>query len=435
VSLSTSEPEPQDNQSQTLTGVFLNAGILALGSAVAQALLLLASPLLTRLYSPAAFGLFSMIAGIMSAPGAAANFHFETLLMLPRSRRTAGVSLFLALALPAVLAVIVTLLALLAGGWLRRQGMTDLLWYGGPWLFAFSCQQALGQWSIRRGNITWSAVAQIGRAVAMVLSQIGLSFLGLGGQGLLLGQLIGQTLGAALLVPGAELRFETSRHGRARMRALFRRYRHFTLFGTPQTFVETLTSQLPPVLLGLLFGPAIAGEYWLAYRIVMVPAGMIQAALFNAFYRKLAEDQRLGHSHATAVLRLSLAIAALGAIPLFIILIFGPELFGAVFGSAWSHAGEDARWLALWGFTSVATIPWATAIQVLGLQRTYLIYSTVTGIIRLSAMGLGGLVGIWLAVPAYCVVSMLCLAALTLYMWSVLNRDPAASGLVQGNSR
>ena len=420
---------PREACPQTLLGVFLNAGILALGSVLAQLLLLLVSPLLTRLYPPVAFGLFGMITGIMSAPGAAANFRFDQVIMLPRSRRSASTALSLSLILPGVFALLVTLLALAARGWLERRGLADLLWYGGPWLLAYAGQQALAQWMIRGGYRVWTAVAQVVRSAAVVICQIAFSFLGLGGQGLLLGLLVGQVLAVAVLLPRARPRIELHRRGLARMRALIRRHANFPLYGTPQSFFESLTSQLPPTLIGLLLGVADAGQYWLAVRILTVPSGIVESALYNAFYRKLAEDHRQGRSHLVSVTRLSLALAALGAVPMLIFAAFGPEIFSMVFGAVWRHAGEDARWLAIWSFTAVVSIPWATVVPVLGLQRPYLVYSAVTAVIRLGTIAIAGSFDAPLVVPGYCIASVVSLLSLIAYICLVLWRQsPVTAG-------
>jgi O-antigen/teichoic acid export membrane protein len=60
-----------------------NALTLVSGTAIAQAILVLISPILTRLYSPADFGDLALFISITSIIGVIANGRYELAIMLP----------------------------------------------------------------------------------------------------------------------------------------------------------------------------------------------------------------------------------------------------------------------------------------------------------------------------------------------------------------
>ncbi len=72
-------------------GSFLhNIAVLATGTALAQIIPLLASPILTRLYSPEAFGLFAVFIAIIMSISPAVMGSYELAIVLPKRDKTAG---------------------------------------------------------------------------------------------------------------------------------------------------------------------------------------------------------------------------------------------------------------------------------------------------------------------------------------------------------
>ena len=67
-----------------------HVGILTSGSVAAQVALVVTAPLLSRLFSPAAFGVFSLMLTISTIGGAIGGLCYEVAVVLPRSRRIAA---------------------------------------------------------------------------------------------------------------------------------------------------------------------------------------------------------------------------------------------------------------------------------------------------------------------------------------------------------
>jgi O-antigen/teichoic acid export membrane protein len=63
--------------------------ILVSGTVIAQAISILVTPILTRLYTPEEFGLFAIFVAISSVLGSIANGRFELALLLPKVDKNA----------------------------------------------------------------------------------------------------------------------------------------------------------------------------------------------------------------------------------------------------------------------------------------------------------------------------------------------------------
>src|SRR5690606_7842279 len=91
------------------------ASVLAAGTAAGQALILLAMPLVTRLYSPEDFGVLAVYASILALLVVVITLKFETAIVLAESDETAAQLLLLSLAVAAVVSALAGLGVLFAG--------------------------------------------------------------------------------------------------------------------------------------------------------------------------------------------------------------------------------------------------------------------------------------------------------------------------------
>jgi O-antigen/teichoic acid export membrane protein len=131
-----------------------------------------------------------------------------------------------------------------------------------------------------------------------------------------------------------------------RWRTVARRYIRFPKFDVPAAFADTLSLQLPNLILASLFGPVIAGFYMLADRAIVVPLALLGQALGQVIYSRSRETVADG-SMLTMVVRTvkvlgsGVALFAVFSVPL------GPLLFATVFGEEWRGAGLYASILFL----------------------------------------------------------------------------------------
>src|SRR5699024_12639071 len=69
------------------------------------------------------------------------------------------------------------------------------------------------------------------------------------------------------------------------------------------------------------------------------------------------------------------ALVGVGIIPFSLVILFGPFLFTLVFGSEWTTAGEYARWIALFSFSTFINKPAVKSMPVLNAQRFHLLFT------------------------------------------------------------
>lgn len=322
--------------------------VLLAGGAAAQALPLLLGPWITRLYSPAEYGVYQLFAVVAAnlAVVACARYEFA----LPMARDDAEALALRALCLR-LLGASTALCAVGGGAWALASGALWPLWLpvAVAVLGAVSLGTLLATRAERFRGLAWARLLQFGGgAVLQVVA--GLVQAGVAGL------IIAPTLAAlaalkALGAPGLPRTPAVSAGHAAEdgtdWRGAARRYRDYPLLNTPHAFLGALQDTLAVALVTAQLGPAAAGAWGLALRYLKAPATLVGGAVSQALYPRLAQAGRtIAGRH---LVRRAMGLLALLATPLVIGLWWGaPPLFAWAFGPEWREAGELAGALAVY---------------------------------------------------------------------------------------
>jgi O-antigen/teichoic acid export membrane protein len=341
-------------RTQTLHPVHKGMAVILGGTAGGQLLALVAAPVLSRVYSPADFGIFTIVSAIALTVGSSSALRFELAVPLPAEERDAHSLVTLGLLSAAATAVGGTLVVALAGGWLSRRFDQPALM---PWLWFVPVTGAvmgvylvLSQLAVRKRRYGAIGRRNLFQTTVLVLTQVGLGAAGLRPGGLVLGLGIGQLAGALSLFWGSGTRSEAAREGRRphRLLAALSRYRRFPLVLSPSGLLNVLGLQLPVLLIAYFYGGEVAGWLGLSLRVLALPVTLVGAAAAQVYLGELVGDARDGGVRpAELFLSVSRKLAALGLLAAVVLLLAGPWLFSFVFGPAWVVSGQYAQALSL----------------------------------------------------------------------------------------
>ena len=360
-----------------------NVALVATGTAGAQAITMAFAPLITRLYGPEAFGLLGTFMAIITIAIPLAALAYPVAIVLPRDDRDALGLVRLSAILSFAVAVLAAAAFWAGGDWLTvtlgAESVADYL-YLIPLGMLFSAWMQIGQqWLIRKKEFGVVARSAIAHALILNSAKTGIGSLHPAGAVLIVLATLGNALHAALLFIGAHQRSRGSAVEREEgsgpgLRELAYRHRDFPLYRAPQNFINALSQSLPVLMLAAFFGPAAAGFYTLGAMVMGMPSILVGKAVSDVFYPRITEAANNGENLPQHIMRATGALLAVGILPFGIVLLFGPWLFGVVFGEEWVLAGEYARWLALFFLLNFINKPSVAAVPVLGIQRGLLVY-------------------------------------------------------------
>lgn len=150
---------------------------------------------------------------------------------------------------------------------------------------------------------------------------------------------------------------------------LWRRYRHYILYQTPQQVLNALSLALPVLGLSLAFGSEQVAYYSLAASILLLPASLVGKACGDLYLVKLAENHRQGINLWPLLkqfLQVALPLALLLAVLLTLTL---PTLLELLFGPRWLLAATYGQLLLPWCMLVLLNAPFLKVFIVCKAQR------------------------------------------------------------------
>jgi O-antigen/teichoic acid export membrane protein len=109
------------------------------------------------------------------------------------------------------------------------------------------------------------------------------------------------------------------------------------------SFFNVFSSQAINFFLIFTFGGAMAGSYFMAYKIVLLPSTLLSSAFSDIFYQRLIEKKNKSLPVASFISMNARYLLCVGLIFTATIIFFGPQLFMFAFGDKWLLSGNISR--------------------------------------------------------------------------------------------
>lgn len=370
------------------------------GTTFAQIVTILASPVLTRLYTPEEFGTWALLISITTIIGIIACMRYEFSIMLPESDSEAVNLLGLSLSIVLIITAISTLpiyffkdaIVLM----LNAPQLEDYVWLIPVFIFVNGIFQALNYWNSRTRHFKRLSFAQVSRSLSTTGIQIasGLVKYPLSG-GLIIGSLIGyvvstMTLGGQIWRDDHKF-IRSNLHPRKFVQGL-KRYKKFPLIDTWSALLNSISWQLPTFLLAFYFSPMVVGFYSIGFRILQMPMSFIGTSLGQVFFQRASVANSEGGLE-TLVETVFKLLVIIGLFPILTLTFVGSDVFAVIFGNSWAEAGVYAQILSIWAFIWFISNPLSSIYVVMEKQQFGLQFNIFNFSTRLLSLVIGGLMG------------------------------------------
>ena len=333
-----------------------NISVLIGGSVAAQIVTFIALPVLSRLYDPDSFGLLAAVMSIVGVGGVIAHGRYHLAIPAAKTDDEAQSLFTLAVTLSLFLGPLVAgLIAIFVG-------VQSVL--SSP--FVFLCVVAImttlvsliDVFAYRRARLKRfkkSAQVVFIRPLATVCIQVLAS--SLKGFGLIAGAIFGAVL--SLIVSLHDfLQSRQMRFIRPQRNSIFlvaRKYSSYPFLSVPQGMLAAVSKNGMPLMIFKFAGAGWAGQYWLAFRLLLAPV-----VIFSNAYRQSVLHDLAMQDFDTAkrsVLNHSFILFAISALIVIFLFSFSPRLVPFILGEGWSSAGDIARWLGIAVAADITKIP------------------------------------------------------------------------------
>lgn len=371
-----------------------SGGNAVFGAGASQAITLIGTPFLTRLYSTHDWGVFALFASLVMTVSIAASGRYELASVLPDSDLESNRLLVLSGAVTLVTALLVGLVAIAVLAVLGEQAFFFYVVIGFVAVVAQGAIQSLTYAAVRHKRYTVLSTARIVNASAALALSVAWVWWHLPGPGMIIGLTGGAVAGTLVLliwyVPRLARTSGVWRVGE--MAAAARQWSDYPRKNVPHALLDGVRDTGTQAFVTLLFGPSANGAFALCLRVLKAPGGVVGTALAQVVYKDMADSKPRGElrDRVGEIGRWATALAA----PFFLVVaIAGPWGFRLVFGQQWTLAGQMARPLsfaALIWFVS-GTLSFLPAV--LGRLGTALTFALADLAARGASLGIGYLAG------------------------------------------
>lgn len=309
--------------------------LMILSSGIAQVILIITTPIITRLYSPAEFGEFTIFSNIAMILIPIINARYDLLIVNTKNDRSANIlsqiSFLISLLILLILIPIFTISA-----WLYPNFILDFIFII-IMLFLVSLTNIFTNYLNKERKYKVLSLINVFRAGSMALLQIIFGLLALGSLGLIIGFSLSYIAGITLGYKTFKKHFNIVRD-KEETKALFLENKNQLVYSTPSILLNSLSFSVVVFFIGVLYTNTEVGIYGMAIRVLGIPVTIISLGLSKIFMQQ-ANDYYIEYGNFRNLLLKFSSILVIVSIILYVPLyLFSEELVNILLGHSWVDA-------------------------------------------------------------------------------------------------
>jgi O-antigen/teichoic acid export membrane protein len=358
--------------------VLKNITTLLGGTLLAQIIPLIASPLLSRIYSPEEFGEYSILLSIAIILSILFTFKLERAIIIPNSKQEANAISNAALKLIITYVIISLIIGLIyvviftTNIWVMLLPLilSTLISISEIFYYILSRNEKYG--IIGKGKFNNSAL--------MITSQSVYGKLIPGNTGLILGHILGLCIQSIIFVTHAVKNRVFKLDLKTNTWQIVKKYNKFPLINTPHALFDALNQQGTIFLLGILYSSTLVGQYAFLLRVIRAPIAILGTTIGQVYYQELSKQINSNNIILPIIKKLIFTSMLIGIIPCSILFLFSKELFTFFFGYEWMKAGVYAEYLMPFIFFNFISSPLSMIPTLLNRQGTFALLSIFSNV-------------------------------------------------------
>ena len=397
------------------------ANVIKLGSAtiLGQILGFIVTPILSRLYTPADFGIYQLFLSIMVFIAIISSLSYYGAINLPKKHEDGAGIVLLCLFLIVITSLFTTIFFFVFSGYigqvLNAPGLSSYLFLLPVAILCNSIAYVLALWLSRKEEFGTVAKANLFSSITGKATSVSAGIISPSPFGLIFGTIINDfTIVLITLkktIPDFHYFQKVSLND---IKQQAKEYKNFPKYVAVTNLANAASGSITPFFLMLFFSPIIVGYYAMAQMTINAPLKLIGNSLGSVFYQKACIEKNLNGSVKNIVKTVHTRLISMGMFPCLLIMIMGPELFTFILGAQWTIAGLYAQIFMPWFFVMFISVPINAIYSVLEMQQISLRFTVVLLISRIIMLLIGGYSGD----P---IIMMILFSSTGVILWSWMN--------------
>lgn len=404
-----------------------NSAKLLSANIISQVIALLIYPLITRLYTPADFGLFNLFTSIGGIVILFATAEYQYAIVLPKERQKAIACFqvgFFILIVVTIICFFSILFQTQISALFNTPALGDFYFLLPFYVFFSALWILLNYWHTRNKNFSHIATYQITQSSVNSASKYGFGLMNFLHGGLIVSSVFGPLIA---LIISVVTKFKENIQPlflfkKETCKTVAQEYSNFPKYSLPRTAINYLSGNLPFLLFTPFFGIAEVGFFGMALALAFRPINMISGSLYQVFYQKTSESVN-NKETIMPFFKKFIRNALLLITPFFAILYFAlPWLTDFLLGDGWGSTSDIIRIMLPWLLLSALAAPICYIVDVFQEQKIGLWFEVGNIILVATTLLLGVYVGDFLKATCFYYTMQACFVACRLiWFFSIIN--------------
>ncbi len=334
---------------------FKNVFAMVSGTTLAQLLPLAVSPLLTRYYTDADFGIMGSITSISAILAVAISGRYQLAIMLPKSEQKAYSLSILSIAIALIGSILLLGLVIAFPKQIESvigiEGINRWLIYIPFAVFSIGLWNTLNIWVSRAENFKINAVSKVIQAssnasIGVLFSKLLPFYFSAGG--MIVGRIGGFAISSLNMLRYyvREIRLSNLTYKLKEIKEVASTYKEYPKYSLVPALLNAFSQNAMFLLIGKYFSVEYLGHYNLANYVLLAPITLISMSIRDVLYKRFTSIVHDGNNPLSFLIKSAKWLFIIGSPVFFIPFFAGPFLFSLIFGNNWIIAGQFAAILS-----------------------------------------------------------------------------------------
>lgn len=356
--------------------------MLSLATAIAQIFPMISLPILSRIYTPEEFGLYALYYAVTTICVSVVTLSMQNSVLIEAKNEDAFTAvasvLYTSLMLSLFLAVVIYVYSniyLFTG---YQEFINSYIFYVPFTVSLAALHSGLYYWLLRNELFKVLAFNKLVLALSTMTIQIIIGVLNIGVLGLIIANILGFTISILLSIRHGNVLSMVKYCDLHHVIRLITRNKDLAIFTTLAGFVNNMSSYLPDLLIGRLYGTHVLGLYSVGNRLISSPLSFVISTIQDLFRKDITEANNAIDGGTSIVFRIYLKRLLLLSIIIIIpTLVVFPILLEIALGSIWRDAGVMIQSMAILVVTRFIASPLSYIWIISGKQKYDLIWQVL----------------------------------------------------------
>ncbi|MDM5329842.1 oligosaccharide flippase family protein [Neobacillus sp. CF12] len=323
--------------------------ILTSGSIIAQFLTILVSPLLTRFYTPAELGVYTLILTAESLFGSILCGRYDVSIVSESDPK----KVFPLIKLSLIITLIFSTIATIGYGTYYFVANNEYQDFSYAVIFIFimlifnGLMRILEAYNNRYKEYKIMSTVYVIKTTTQNLGAVILGFFKLGTIGLLISHTFGMLFG--LKKQSTRIRQhlkEIRKSSKSEVLLVMKEHSNMLFYSVPATFANRFSYTSIMLFIESLYGLTVLGFYSISYKVLGLPLTVLSTNISKVFFQEASREYDKTGRFIKSFFRISVILLIL-AVPMVLIMYYiAPIVFEVVFGPGWGNAGVYVQILA-----------------------------------------------------------------------------------------